>query len=84
MPESLSRKQLSRESSRITTWEDLLRRMRDNEIRAEGFEEGLEEGQNKFGELVHILIEQGRREDVGRACTDPEYRDRLYREFQIS
>ena len=72
--------------------EDLLRRMRDNEIRAEGYEEGyeegfkqgLEEGQNKFGKLIHILLDQGRTEDASRASTDPEYRNQLYREFQIA
>ena len=51
----------------------------DYEIR----EEGLEEGQNKFGKLIHILLDQGRTEDASRASTDPEYRDQLYREFQI-
>ena len=72
--------------------EDLLRRMRDNEIRAEGyaegyeegFREGFEKGQKRFGELIHILLEQGRTEDVIRVCTDSEYRDQLYREFQIA
>ena len=67
--------------------EDLLRRMRDNEIRAEGYEEGFkqgfEEGQKQFAELIHILLEQGRKEDVIRTCTDPEYRDQLFHEFQI-
>ena len=51
----------------------------DYEIR----EEGLEEGQNKFGKLIHILLDQGRTEDASRASNDPEYRDQLYREFQI-
>ena len=68
--------------------EDLLRRVRDYEIRAEayeeGFREGFEEGQKRFGKLIHILLEQGRTKDANRACTDPEYRDQLYREFQIT
>ena len=88
--------------------EDLLRRMRDNEIRAEGYEEGyeegykegfeegykegfeeeskqgFEEGQKQFADLIHILLEQGRKEDVIRTCTDSEYRDQLFREFQIT
>ena len=41
LPDSLSRKQLSPEFSQIMIREDLLRRMRDNEIREEGREERL-------------------------------------------
>ena len=54
------------------------------EGRKEGREEGFEEGQNKFGKLIHILMNQGRTDDVNRVSTDPEYRDQLYREFQIT
>ena len=70
--------------------------MHDNEVRAEGraegrvegrvegLEEGLEKGQSQFGKLIHALLNQGRTEDASRASIDPEYRDQLYREFQIA
>ena len=66
--------------------------MHDNEVRAEGRAEGRvegraegrEEGQNQFGKLIHALLNQGRTEDASRASIDPEYRDQLYREFQIA
>ena len=70
--------------------------MHDNEVRAEGRAEGLEEGlekgrekgreegQNQFGKLILALLNQGRTEDATRASSDPEYRDQLYREFQIA
>ena len=54
--------------------------MRDNEIRAEG----RKDGENRMGTLIKMLLTQGRIEDVGKASEDPEYRDQLYREFQIA
>ena len=62
--------------------------MRDNEIRAEaraeGRAEGRKDGENRMGTLIKMLLTQGRIEDVGKASEDPEYRDQLYREFQIA
>ena len=58
----------------------MLLNMRDNEIR----EEGREEGQKDMGKLMLLLFKQGRTEDADRAVTDPEFRDQLYREFQIA
>ena len=60
--------------------EYMLLNMRDNEIR----EEGREEGQKDMGKLMLLLFKQGRTEDADRAVTDPEFRDQLYREFQIA
>ena len=60
--------------------EYMMLNMRDNEIRAEG----RKDGENRMGTLIKMLLTQGRIEDVEKASEDPEYRDRLYREFQIA
>ena len=68
--------------------EYMMLNMRDNEIRAEaraeGRAEGRKDGENRMGTLIKMLLTQGRIEDVGKASEDPEYRDQLYREFQIA
>lgn len=55
-----------------------------NEGRNEGWNEGRNEGENRMGNLIEILLNQGRMEDVGKAAKDPEYRNQLFREFQIA
>ena len=36
------------------------------------------------GKLMLMLFNQGRTEDANRAATDPDYRQKLYQEFQIA
>ncbi len=46
--------------------------------------EGRAEGENRLGTLMTKLREMNRTEDAFRAANDPEYRNRLYREFKIA
>ncbi|MGN1145027.1 MAG: hypothetical protein ACI4R5_01150 [Acetatifactor sp.] len=53
------------------------------EGREEGREEGMVRGEKRFAELTHILMVSGRLADLDIAATDPEYRKKLYREFNL-
>ena len=53
------------------------------EGRREGRREGRQEGQNMLAALFSRLLSLGRSEDAERAANDPDYRDKLYKEFQI-
>ena len=59
----------------------------DMEIREEGREEGYEEGHENGERLMGILFTKlaalNRLDDYARAIADPDYRRRLYDEFQI-
>ena len=46
-------------------------------------EEGREEGEDKLGRLVSLLISKGRTGDIEKAATDKAVRANLYREFEI-
>ena len=50
---------------------------------SKGRKEGEESGANNMGKLMLMLFNQGRTEDANRAAADPEYRKKLYQEFQI-
>ena len=52
--------------------------------RKEGESFGRKEGENSMGKLMLMLFNQGRTEDANRAVSDPEYRQKLYQEFQIA
>lgn len=52
--------------------------------REQGEKLGREQGENKLGILINKLFGLGRMEDIQRASTDPEYRNKLYQEFQIA
>ncbi|RKI99378.1 transposase, partial [bacterium D16-54] len=45
--------------------------------------EGREEGEDKLGRLVALLIANGRTGDVQRAAADKVSRNSLYEEFNI-
>ena len=49
----------------------------------EGRREGLQIGENRLAKLLGILKDTGRTEELDRAISDPEYRMKLYKEFQI-
>lgn len=46
-------------------------------------EEGTKQGVDKMARLNMILIQSDRLADLGRASTDKEYRERLFREFDL-
>ena len=52
--------------------------------RAEGLREGRAEGENRFAELVKLLIDGGRGEELRKAVTDPDYRKQLYLKAGLS
>ena len=54
------------------------------EGRAEARAEGMEKGGSKLGALIDLLLKLGRNSDVARAATDSEYRQQLYKEFQLA
>ena len=57
--------------------------MKYKEIYAEGRQEGRQEGENKLGRLILLLTKDGRVEDITKAASDDEYREKLYKEFKI-
>lgn len=54
---------------------------------AQGLEKGLVEGEAKgeahFAELTRLLLEAGRLDDLAKAASDAEYRNKLYKEAGI-
>ena len=49
-----------------------------------GIQEGRLEGQNILGALTTKLLDAGRTEDLRLAAQDPAYREKLYKEFEIT
>ena len=52
-------------------------------IREESREEGEENGENKMGKLIEILLSLGRTADLQKVATDRNVRHSLYKEFNI-
>lgn len=63
----------------------LLQRDRENiELgREEGREEGREKGSNQMASLIRILLSENRTEELNRALEDPDFRNRLFEEYDI-
>ena len=57
------------------------------EGREEGIEEGIaigeERGQELMGQLCNILVSKGRVEEIAKVTTDLEYRETLYKEYEL-
>ena len=53
------------------------------EGRASGLAEGLELGEKRISALTQNLLSMKRYDDLERALSDPEYRETLYREFEL-
>ena len=70
---------LERDPEMCTAFKELFK---DEILEAE--RNGERQGQEKLGALIIKLLEQGRNEDIRRASSDKEYRDRLFAEFQMS
>ena len=60
------------------------RNAREDYVRKEGIEQGIEQGEDRVNQLNRILAEQNRMEDIVRAAEDNEYRKKLYREFGLA
>ena len=50
---------------------------------AVGREEGREEGESRAAQLMGLLSEQGRLEDIKKASLDQEFRKQLLRELKL-
>lgn len=48
-----------------------------------GIELGRKEGEKRFGELMRILLESGKNQEIVHALSDSEYRDKLYLENNL-
>ncbi len=55
----------------------LLQRDREN------IELGREEGRNRMASLTKILLSKNRTEELNRALEDPDFRNRLFEEYDI-
>ena len=53
------------------------------EGKEEGRKEGRKEGENQLGQLMSLLLKQGKVAEAGKAASDPEYRNQLYEEYMI-
>ena len=53
------------------------------EGREKGLEEGREKGEGRFAELTQRLLQDKRYMDLEKSATDPEYRQKLYKEYQV-
>ena len=52
-------------------------------LSAVGREEGREEGESRAAQLMGLLAEQGRLEDIKKASLDQEFRKQLLRELKL-
>ena len=53
------------------------------EGREQGLEEGREQGEGCFAELTQRLLQDKLYIDLEKSATDPEYRQKLYKEYQV-
>ena len=49
----------------------------------EGRKEGLKAGEQRLSQLIQALLHAGRTEDMQLALSNPEYREKLYREYNL-
>lgn len=45
--------------------------------------QGRKEGENRFARLVQMLMDSGRNEELKKAVSDQNYRERLYMEANL-
>lgn len=57
--------------------------LREQELMDQGRMEGRKEGEQLFGRLITCLLAEKREADIARAASDPDYREKLYREFEL-
>ena len=53
------------------------------EGKIEGIIEGRQEGEEKLSNLMNLLYREHRFEDIGRVASDKQYKEKLYKEFNI-
>ena len=64
---------------------NLLESRREGEIEGErrGRIEGRVEGEEKLATLMNLLYREHRFEDIGRVASDKQYKEKLYKEYNI-
>ena len=64
---------------------NLLESRREGEIEGErrGRIEGRIEGEEKLSNLMNLLYREHRFEDIGRVASDKQYKEKLYKEYNI-
>ncbi|WP_303620333.1 hypothetical protein [Hungatella hathewayi] len=54
-----------------------------NRANEQGIEQGIEQGERRMAALTELLLDQKRTDDLKRAIKDEDYREQLYRHFNI-
>lgn len=68
--------------NRVLTYEQETE-MRCRRTREEALEQGIEQGMDRLGALVSLLLNAGRFDDAKRVSEDAAYRDKLLVEFGL-
>ena len=53
------------------------------EGKRKGIIEGRQEGEEKLSNLMNLLYREHRFEDIGRVASDKQYKEKLYKEYNI-
>ena len=65
-------------------YEARLKEIRDRDAREDYVRnEGRSQGEDRMNRLVICLIENGRQDDIEKAARDKQYREQLYKEYEI-
>ena len=68
----------------VKKYERSLREEGREEGLAEGIEKGIEKESERYSRMICVLLAQHREHDLKRAAEDAKYRERLYKELDIS
>ena len=68
----------------MSEWLDKVIKTSEANGETRGEARGEARGESKMGRLMLQLFKQGRTDDADKATKDPEYRQKLYQEFQIA
>lgn len=64
-------------------YEEYITEKAAREAMQKGMQKGIQKGEERFGKLIRLLMEEKRYEELERASVDKEYRERLFKEFNI-
>lgn len=57
--------------------------LHDKSMRDDGRQEGRAEGEQRLGALMSKLLSLGKTEEAMKASSDPEYRNQLYKQYNL-
>ncbi len=58
-------------------------RVKQEEARIEGIEQGIERGEDRISELIRILIAEGQYDKLAKVSENREYRSKLLKQYGI-